>query len=329
MDEVVVKGTGVENPAPTCGASVSPQDAGVVAPAPHNPPPAPPLIAIFNHCQCRVIRDDTGRPGFVLADICAATGIDRSGANHLIRRDEELFSGHFWVDVTSTQNGNAAPEKQGGFGLTLRQPKTGYARAGVVLDTFGVVALLTKVRSSRIRDDRKRARILSFQRWAFQTLADILEGRTPDCVVAVVARNLVERRLAGGRAYGVRALARALGVPLSRMQLRIGEAVRRVRAGMPLAAYDDEMLLRPITAAQFLRIPAVRRWVEAPYGTRMRAGRRLARRAGIAPGTLHRYLHRARRGRDVAQISGHGADALRRLAWGAPRSARPSFAAQN
>jgi len=313
MDEVVVKGTGVENPPSTGGGTAPAQDAVGIEAAAHKAPP--PLIAIFNHCQCRVIRDDTGRPGFVLADICAATGISRWNADRVMRENADLFSGHFYPLIMRGEN---SPNRRGK-----------HERTAIVVDSFALTALLTKLVPSRIRDDRKRARILSFQRWAFQTLADILEGRTPDCVVAVVARNLVERRLAGGRAYGVRALARALGVPLSRMQLRIGEAVRRVRAGMPLAAYDDEMLLRPITAAQFLRIPAVRRWVEAPYGTRMRAGRRLARRAGIAPGTLHRYLHRARRGRDVAQISGHGADALRRLAWGAPRSARPSFAAQN
>lgn len=110
---------------------------------------------VFQGMPVRLIWKD-GVPVIPLVDISDAIGYDRSNLNHLLKRNDAVFEGMKMVVVMTTISG---PKEH------------------VCLTRDGVIALLVKMDSQRIKEQEKKDRVVAFQRWAIETLGKVMDGK--------------------------------------------------------------------------------------------------------------------------------------------------------
>lgn len=116
-----------------------------------------------------------------LPDIARALDYDGKVLRNLIDRNEELF-------------------EQGKVVTTL--PSEGGPQETTCLNRDGVVGLLMKLSTSRIKDPAKRNLIVAFQRWAVKTIREVAQGvyRAREAPEVTEMARLIEsfRELQGG-----------------------------------------------------------------------------------------------------------------------------------
>ena len=110
----------------------------------------------FQGIPVRIITNK-GRGMMPLNDIADGIGHDRSGLRKLFHRNEKIL-GEFGgkVNLTSPQG----------------------VQETWCLDRDGVIGILMKVDFVRIKDKAHQDRVISFQKWAIETLSKIISGET-------------------------------------------------------------------------------------------------------------------------------------------------------
>lgn len=108
----------------------------------------------FQEIPVRIVQGEKDRM-IPLVDIAAATGYDRSTINQIIDRNPDVFEGLKGMVVIPTRGGMQEVS---------------------CLTRDGVIGLLIKISSSRIKDKNVRAKVVAFQRWAIETLGKAMDG---------------------------------------------------------------------------------------------------------------------------------------------------------
>lgn len=193
-----------------------------------------------------------------LARLAEVVGYELEPLRALIKRDPVLISFH--TIVTMVRDG--IPHKT----AFLQRP--------------GVLGALAKLSTARIKDPARRARVVAFQRWAFETLDRLLfEGAapaqaplfTPAPQTAPAAprgdRQLAARLLVGevlgpgGRLYTYSEIARLSGTPkttLYRLAGRLGVAHLRTHHPQPELRRTPELARILAQQAEILSLIARR-----------------------------------------------------------------------
>lgn len=112
------------------------------------------LTSHFQEVPVRIVQREKDRM-IPLVDIALAIGYDRKSIRRHLDKDPELFSGMEGRVVTLTPGGDQE----------LR-----------CLTRDGVIGLLMKLSASRIKDPEKRNRLITFQKWAIDTLGKVMDG---------------------------------------------------------------------------------------------------------------------------------------------------------
>lgn len=110
------------------------------------------LILKFEDKDTRVIYDDEYGYVVPIPDIAKAIGIHRSTLSSLIRRNKEIFEGHF---------------------VRIKTPISG--KSPYALTRKGIIAYLQKTETSRMKPEVKE-NIIRFQRWATEKLDELITG---------------------------------------------------------------------------------------------------------------------------------------------------------
>jgi len=90
-----------------------------------------------------------------LPDIAGALDYDKMALWRIVDRNSEIFD-------------------QGIVVTTI--PSAGGPQKTICLNRDGVVGLLMKLATGRIKDPAKKQMVVSFQRWAIRTISEVLEG---------------------------------------------------------------------------------------------------------------------------------------------------------
>jgi len=112
------------------------------------------LTAQFQDVPVRIIQREKDRV-IPIGDIALATGYDRRKLFQLIDRNKSVFSGFEGVMIMGTPGGDQ----------NVRY-----------LTRDGVLGLLMKLSTGRIQDIERRERIITFQRWAIDTLGKVMDS---------------------------------------------------------------------------------------------------------------------------------------------------------
>lgn len=111
----------------------------------------------FHEIPVRIVQGENG-PMIPLVDIAQGIGYERQTLRHLYERNEELLN-NYSQGVMMTAPGSVAPTEH------------------ICLTRDGISGILVKVEYKRIKDPIKREKVLSFQKWAIETLGKVMEGK--------------------------------------------------------------------------------------------------------------------------------------------------------
>lgn len=111
----------------------------------------------FHEIPVRIVQGEKG-PMIPLVDIAYGIGYARQNVHSLFERNSELLKDDS-QDIIMITDDQVAPS-----------PHT-------CLTRDGVIGLLMKMDYLRIRDDERREKILSFQKWAKETLGKVMDGK--------------------------------------------------------------------------------------------------------------------------------------------------------
>lgn len=134
-----------------------------------------------------------------LRDFCRAIGSDYKATYNLIQRNKDFFENFVGRVITTTPGGK---------------------QMSVALTRDAVTGLLLKVSANRVSPDRKDM-IIKFQRWAVETLREVLDGTRQDVYIQRLRLEIEKIRLEGETQIraGVLQLVTKFGDKLSATEL--------------------------------------------------------------------------------------------------------------
>lgn len=108
----------------------------------------------FGNIPVRVVQHD-GVAAIPLIDIADGVGLDRSGLRKLLKRNERILGNYVLRVIMSSSQGDVET---------------------ICMTRDGVVGILMKTDFGKMKDPDKQANVISFQRWAIETLSKIISG---------------------------------------------------------------------------------------------------------------------------------------------------------
>ena len=108
----------------------------------------------FMGLEIRIVGSETDHPAIPLTDIANATGYDPSNLTKLYKRNQELLKENAQM-VKLASGAQVAPISH------------------ICLEREGVIGILMKLDYVRIKDPERKRKIVEFQRWAKQRLAEM------------------------------------------------------------------------------------------------------------------------------------------------------------
>jgi predicted transcriptional regulator len=122
------------------------------------------LPAQFAGMRVRIIKQEGDENLWIpTIDIKDALGIERTSINKIIKRNQEIFE-ETSADIMSAE----VIAQKGKFHIQKRKL--------ICVNYTGLVALLLKIAPSRVKNPDAYKKIVEFQKWAIQTIAEILHG---------------------------------------------------------------------------------------------------------------------------------------------------------
>jgi hypothetical protein len=107
----------------------------------------------FDESEIHFVEAADGERLTPLMDLADAIGYSRRGLHRIVEKEQDVFQG--WAVNLPSENPTKAGDRQSAIALTGK----------------GVILLLMHVTASRIKDPKKREKILRYQHWSMDAVA--------------------------------------------------------------------------------------------------------------------------------------------------------------